>query len=156
MSTLCQIINRACDEWWKRRYPEVVHRKFNDVRFGRLCDKEKAEKEQKPRTKPTFSAEFALDAKERMKAYWASLSPEKKEARLNKLNPKPKAENQTPRWKRPDQKAYKNEYMKKRRAEETPEEKEARLQERRAKWALLSPEQKVEINRKKKAKRLAK
>jgi hypothetical protein len=97
------IVSRACDIWWKKRFPEWTPRKFNEFR--------KKPKQEKPKKEKKSDVNYRKD-------YWESLTPEQKKERMDKVNASRRGpESHLPRWKRTRVKEYKREYMKRKRAE---------------------------------------
>lgn len=164
-------IGRACDIWLKKHCPEPPKKRFGDFRTtppkppeaSSDTGKIKVPREKKPAWKKPSIARYASDEERKealraiVKAHWASLTPEQKEARSLKSNRgKPKGE---PRWKLPEQKAYKNQWVKEHRKANplTEAELEARRQKAKAKYhEKNTPEMRAKIQERKRRAKEAK
>ena len=128
-------VARACDIWLKKHCPEPsVKRKFGEIRrimpkveridiadATRPASKDRGTvcvpREKKPKWKRPSAKRYATDEERRealraiVKAHWASLTPEQRDARSAKSN-KGRPKREDPRWLDEKQKAYKNQNKK--------------------------------------------
>jgi len=161
-------IGRACDNWLKKHCPEPPRKRFGDFRATPPRPPEppkdvQVPKEKKPAWKRPSIARYASDEERRealraiVKAHWANLTPEQKEARSLKSNQgRPKQE---ARWKQPKQKAYKNKWVKEHRKANplTEAELEIRRQKAKAKYhEKNTPEMRARIQERKRRAKEAK
>jgi len=129
-------VARACDRWWKRRFPDYVTPKFGDFS---LKKREPVVKMVKVEVKKASPEARKASRKSQTAKYWQTVPPEVKKARMDKINKDRKLPEGESLRRR---KAYQKQWRQNKKS--CPEQKERNRESARRWWATLTPEQKRE------------